>query len=164
MKKIAFIITITLASNLMAQNTATDIPVNSLPKEVKTVLEEYVSILRNSATLDECATAFLKLAGGGLVNESVSSLSLRSSIKDYSLKKDWSGIKFYANPLVITRVNSPETLSSQGYGESAISGRVYKIWIAKANSSNGMPAPVSIMVPQGHSSILTPKIVNIGSF
>ncbi len=120
-------------------------------------------MLRNSASLDEMAINFTKIAGGGLVNESAMSISLRSTIKEFSLKKDYTGIKLYAYPIVITRVNSNPTASAQGFGESAIMGRVYKIWIGKADGQPGMPAPISVLVPQNHSSIKTPKIVGIGS-
>lgn len=164
MKKIMFCFSIILSTQLtMAQGTTYDIPVNELPSEVKSVLVEYVDMLRNSASLDEMATNFTKIAGAGLVNESATNITLRRDIKEFSLKKDYSGVKFYANPVVITRVNSNPSPSTQGFGESALTGRVYKIWIGKADGQAGMPAPISILVPQNHSIIKTPKIVGIGS-
>jgi hypothetical protein len=164
MKKIIICFSLIFSSQFMtAQSTTYDLPVNELPSDVKSVLVEYVDMLRNSASLDEMAINFTKIAGGGLVNESATSISLRSTIKEFSLKKDYTGIKLYAYPIVITRVNSNPTASAQGFGESAIMGRVYKIWIGKADGQPGMPAPISILVPQNHSSIKTPKIVGIGS-
>jgi hypothetical protein len=63
---------------------------------------------------------------------------------------------------VITRVNASAS-NGQGFGASAIKGKVYKIWIAKKEGAAGMPAPISIMVPEGHATIKTPKVVVIGS-
>jgi len=164
MKKIFFCLTLTISSSfIMAQSKTYDISVSELPTEVKTVLVQYVDLLRNSGSIDEVATHFTKIAGAGLVNESATNITLRSDIKQYSLKKDFDGIKFYANPIVITRVNSSPTPSTQGFGESALTGRVYKIWIGKADGQPGMPAPISILVPQNHATIKTPKIVGIGS-
>jgi hypothetical protein len=79
------------------------------------------------------------------------------------LKKDHDGIKFYKQPVAVTRVNKTYS-AGQGFGASAIKGQVYKIWIAKKDGVAGLPAPVSIMIPEGHATITTPKVVNIGSF
>ena len=146
---------------ISAQSRANDIPTDKLPKEVKTVLEQYLTILRTSADIDQCAGKFLDLAGGGLVNEDAK--SLRKDVARFSLNKDFSNVKFYANPLKISRVNLSYS-NGDGFGWSAIKGKKYKIWIEKADKSNGMPAPVSILVPEGHESIKVPKVVNIGSF
>jgi hypothetical protein len=146
---------------ISAQSRANDIPTDKLPKEVKTVLEQYLTILRTSADIDQCAGKFLDLAGGGLVNENAK--SLRQDVARFSLNKDFSNVKFYANPLKISRVNLSYS-NGDGFGWSAIKGKKYKIWIEKADKSNGMPAPVTILVPEGHESIKVPKVVNIGSF
>lgn len=151
----AFLLT---SFSIFAQSTKNDIPVKSLPAGIKTVLEQYIGVLRNSASLDECAQNFVAVAGGGLVNEDGS--SLRSSVQPYSLKKDFDNIKFYANPIQITRVNVSESQTS-GFGASAITGKIYKVWIAKANGQAGLPAPVSIMLPNNGGEA---KVVGIGSF
>jgi hypothetical protein len=80
----------------------------------------------------------------------------------FSLKKDHSNFKFYAVPLQITRVNKGFS-NSDGFGASALKGAVYKIWIAKKAGVSGMPAPISILVPENHATINSPKVVNIGS-
>ena len=147
-------------SFITAQSSANGIPTSKLPVEVKVVLEQYVSILRSSADIDECALKFLEVAGGGLVNENSS--GLRQDIKRFSLKKDFGNVKFYADPIKITRVNLSSS-NGDGYGWSAIKGKKYKIWIEKANKGNRMPAPITILVPEGHESIRLPKVVNIGS-
>jgi hypothetical protein len=149
------------AAPASAQSAKNDIAIDALPAEVKQTLASYVALLRGSADLDACAAGFVRIAGGGLVDQTGS--ALRSSVKPYSLKKDFGNIKFYANPLVITRVNATPS-GAQGFGGSAIKGMVYKIWIGKAKDAGGMPAPVSIMVPEGHATITTPRVVNIGSF
>ena len=148
-------------STAFAQSTKNDISVSKLPANVKNVLEEYVKILRNASDLDACAEKVLSVAGGNLVNESGE--SLRTDVKPYSLKKDFDNIKFYADPIKITRVNVSSN-NGNGFGESAIKGQLYKIWIGKKDPANGMPAPVSIIVPEGHATIKTPKVVGIGSF
>ena len=162
MRKLYFALALTvLVINIsFAQSKANDISVNKLPKEVKDVLVQYISILRNSEDIDKCAEKFIEVAGGSLVNENGS--ALRQDVARFSLNKDFGNAKFYADPIKITRVNLTVS-NGDGYGSSAIKGKKYKIWIEKANKSNGMPAPVSIIVPEGHESIKTPKVVNIGS-
>jgi len=162
MKKlfISFFLSIICFGAVSAQSRTNDIPTSKLPKEVKAVLEQYVSILRNSADIDQCAEKFIEVAGGGLVNENAS--GLRQDVPQFSLKKDFNNVKLYADPIKITRVNV-STSNGDGYGWSAIKGKKYKIWIEKANKANGMPAPITIMVPEGHESISLPKVVNIGS-
>ncbi len=144
-----------------SQGRTHDIPANELPENVKNVLTKYINALRSSKTLDDAAVAVLPVVGGGLVNED--GQTLRNSVKPYSLKKDWQNVKFYADPIVITRVNSNPSPTSSGYGPSAIRGRKYKIWIAKKDGGAGLPAPISIIVPEGHETIKSPKVMGIGS-
>lgn len=146
--------------NVLGQSRANDISPRQLPSEVKTVLEQYVQMLRTSESLDALADNLTGIAGGGLVNED--GRSLRGSVKPYSLKKDFQNVKFYANPIKITRVNVAKNRSS-GYGPSAIRGTIYKIWIDKSAGQAGMPAPISILSPEGHPAIKSPKVVGIGS-
>ena len=134
-----------------------------VPKEVQQVLEKYVEILRTSESLEDCAERFRSIAGGSLVNEDTENVSLRSTVKDFSLKKDYNNIRFYTNPVRVHRVTTEE-VRRIGSGESALGGTIYKIWIAREDSSTGMPAPVSIILPKNHPVIKTPKVVNIGSF
>lgn len=164
MKKILFVLTTCFFPLLSSgQSRATDISVGDLPGEVKQVLEQYIAGLRSARSLDQAAENFAKVAGGSLVNEDPENITLRNSVKPYSLKKDFENVKFYAEPIQITRVNCPPNLTQSGFGASAIKGKVFKIWIAKADGQAGLPAPVSILVPEGHSTIKTPKVINIGS-
>ncbi len=139
---------------------AKDIPVETLPAEVKTILEKYVDILRNSGSLEQAAVKFKEIAGGSLVNEDG---SLRSTVVQFGLKKDFNNVKHYANPISITRVNVTYS-NKDGYGKTAIKGKVYQIWIAKDDPAKGMPAPIRILVSEGHESITTPKVTNVGSY
>lgn len=143
-----------------AQSKKDDIAVEALPAEVKAVLVQYVAMLRAAKDIDAAAAGLLPLAGGGVVNET--GTALRTDVPRFSLKKDFDDVKFYADPLVITRVNASSS-NGQGFGASAIKGKVYKIWIGKKEGAAGMPAPISIMAPEGHATIKTPKVVNIGS-
>ena len=138
-----------------------DIAVEALPAEVKAVVEQYVKLLRDAqGDPDKAAVELIKIAGGGLVNED--GTKLRTDVPRFSLKKDTSDVKFYADPVVITRVNVADT-SGHGFGASALKGKFYKVWIGKADPKNGMPAPIGVMVPEGHPTIKTPKIDTIGS-
>lgn len=131
-----------------------------LPADVRATLDQYLRVLRQSRTIDECAASFVGLAGGGLVDES--GQKLRTDVPQFSLKKDHDNVKFYADPPQVTRVDvDPD--ATQGYGASALRGRVYKIWVAKAQGQPGMPAPISILVPTSHPTIKSPKVVGIGS-
>jgi hypothetical protein len=146
-------------AQVKAQGSEYDIPISELPQNVEDVLKQYIEILR-SASLDQAAIKFVAIAGGSLINSDGSDLSRGK--KEFSLQKDYNDLKHYAYPIKITRVNKTES-NGQGYGETAIKGTVYKIWIDKKSSDLGMPAPISIMVPVGHATIKTPKVVNIGS-
>ncbi len=143
-----------------AQTKKDDIPVAELPAPVKDVLEQYVKLLRAGPNVEACAKALIPIAGGGLVNPE--GTGLRQDVPRFALKKDFDNVKFYADPLEITRVNKGTT-GGHGFGKSAIKGPVYKIWIAKKKGGAGMPAPISIMVPEGHPTITTPRVVVIGS-
>lgn len=147
------------AAIVNGQSRRSDIPVKDVPDSVIKILNEYVEIL-HTKTLKECADKFLSIAGGGLVTQD--GKKLRRDVPQFSLKKDYNNIKFYASPVEITRVNKSNT-NGDGYGESAISGVRYKIWIGKNKGVNGMPAPISIVVPVGHKTIKTPKVIGIGS-
>lgn len=161
MKHLFIVLFIFISSTytVFAQSKRDDIPVSKLPKEVKAVLDKYVAAL-NAPTLDSCAVLFLSIAGGGLVNEDGTALG--RDLLDFSLKKDFNNVKFYTQPAKITRVNVRKS-SGDGYGASAIAGKIYKVWLAKKPGVAGMPAPVSIMVPEGHETIKTPKVIGIGS-
>jgi len=142
-----------------AQSRKNDIPVQQVPKEVLETLEAYAKAL-SAETLEKCAEAFVAIAGGSLVDETGSRLS--TDVPQFSLKKDHANFRFYAVPLQITRVNKSVS-NGDGYGFSAIKGTVYKIWIGKKPGTAGMPAPISIMVPEGHPTIKTPRVIGIGS-
>lgn len=143
-----------------AQIKENDIPVDQLPDTVKSILNKYVEVL-NSATLDDCAKNFLQIAGGSLVNDDASALA--QTIKDMSLKKDYKDIKYYKQPVEITRVNKSYS-NGLGYGVAATKGYVFKIWIQKKDPDQGMPAPVSILLPDEGQYVKTPKVIGIGSF
>jgi len=119
MKKLFLTSTMLLSVLFSIYAQQKDIPVSQLPPEVKAVLDEYVSILTSSENLDVCANKFLSIAGGGLVSPDGN--SLRSSVKPYSLKKDFGNINFYKVPAEIKRVAKTRT-GQAGYGESAIAG------------------------------------------
>lgn len=148
-----------LSTVALAQGKQNDITPDKLPPEVKALLEQYVGILRAGPDINAVVKAFTPIAGGGVVGPEG---ALRSDVPRFSLKKDFDNAKYYADPLNITRVNATKS-GGQGFGPTAIAGMVYKIWIAKKDGGAGMPAPISIMVPEGHPTITGPRVVNIGS-
>jgi len=155
-----FVLALTVASTLggaiWAWNKADDIPVENLPAAVRSVLDKYVQILKESPSVDEAAAAFAQIAGGSLVNDNG---SVSNNTKQFGLKKDFNNLKHYAWPIRITRVN--KTVSrGEGYGSKKITGDRYTIWIAKDDPAKGLPAPVTIIAPTGGE----PKVVNVGSF
>lgn len=126
------------------------------PAPIKQVATQYIKILRTSPDIDACATAFISIAGGNLVNET--GTALRSSTKHYGLTKDFDHIDQYTEPLQIVRVETQA--SSSGYGASALQGTKYTLWIAK---KTGEAAPIVVLQPQNHPQIHSPKIVEIGA-
>lgn len=159
MRKIQILLMVLIFGITQLHAQQKDIPVSQLPEEVKQVLNEYLNILSTSADIDEAADRFLAIAGGGLVNPE--GTALRSSVKPYSLKKDFDNIGFYKVPAEISRVAKTQTGQS-GYGESALAGDWYKVYIAKKNG--GQPAPVHIVFPKNHPTIKSPKVIQGGSF
>lgn len=137
-----------------------DVTPQNLHPDVRWVLEYYAAILRQSRDLDTCAERFLAVAGGGLVNED--GRSLRSTVKPYSLKNDFERIRRYADPTIVKRVAKLRPTTS-GFGASAIHGDPYKIWIDRAEGEPGRPAVLTILVPHGHPTVRSPKVVRMGS-
>jgi hypothetical protein len=156
----SLVLAVSVAVSASAQNKKDDIAVDQLPAEVKSVLEQYVALLRAAPDAPAAGKELVKIAGGGLVSPDGN--ALRADVVEHSLKKDHDAIKLYADPVEITRVNKTNS-GAQGFGASAIKGTMYKIWIGKKQGEAGKPAPISILVPEGHASIKTPKVVNIGS-
>jgi hypothetical protein len=128
-----------------------------IPIAVNDVLFEYVNILKSSSDIESCAEKFLKIAGGDLVNHDAS--YFKSGVIISSLKNDFDKIKLYEQPLKIIRVYIEFI---KDVGESFLRGKVYKIWIAKINKKKYLIAPISIIVPEGHPTIKTPKVIEIG--
>lgn len=130
-----------------------------VPSDVRETLERYVAVLRSAENLQDCTASFTPLAGALLVNEDG---SLRTTVPQFSLKKDFQNVKFYADPVRITRVDVHENRSS-GFGATALCGTEYKIWIDRVDRRTGMPAPITILAPEGHPTIHEPRVTGIGS-
>jgi hypothetical protein len=126
---------------------------------VRQTLERYVHMLATSRGMDELASHFAPIAGGALVTEDG---RLMATVPQFSLKKDWQNVQHYKTPPEVTRVVVTAG-QVQGYGASAIRGTEYKVWIAKRDPQLGMPAPVAILVPEGHAFVHGPRVVGIGN-
>jgi hypothetical protein len=158
MRYFTLLLTVALTCLIRVNAQQVVIPASQLPFEVQEVLSEYITILRTARNLDDCANRFLSVAGGGLVNPNGD--ALRGSVKLYSLKKDFENIKFYREPFTIERVIKTQA-DQLGYGQSAIGGDWYKIYIAKTDGS--APAPVHVLLPINHAFIKKPKIIQVGN-
>ena len=145
-----------LSTSALAQSDQKDISLDELPENVKTLVTDYMQALQ-ATNLDECAEKVSLLAGGGLVNDD--GKTLRSSVKPFKLKKDFNNAKHYSYPISITKANVSENRTS-GYGNSALKGKLYKVWVSKKNDTEH-PAPISILVPDTEGK--SPKVVGIGS-
>ncbi len=149
--KIFTLIFFLLLGTMASFSQKKELKAKDVPKEVVIVLNEYMKILTTSATLEECVTRMESIAGGGLVTNSG---MITKDAQQFSLKKDYNNAKFYKYPVEITRVQYSKE-DYDGYKETLIQGERYKIWIAKKDSKQGMPAPVPIIVPKSGK----PKIV-----
>jgi hypothetical protein len=159
MKKIFVTILIFSSYISVAQQSINNLPIDKIPQIVQNVLNEYISIL-NSENLDICAEKFAKIAGGSLLN--ADGLSLRNNVKPYALKSDFENIKNYKQPIEIKEINASKS-SSQGFGKTAISGELFKIWIFPISDSLSLKASISIILPDEFSNVKEAKVVNIGT-
>lgn len=142
MKKLVSAVVL-IGFGLLAWGQTVELKEKDLPKEVHQLLDRYLSTLAESTDLDDCATRIAPLLGGSLLSaEGVVS----NTVKPYSLKKDFNNVKFYQLPAKITRVQLRKN-ARDGYDALKLEGVVYKIWVAKKEGVNGMPAPVPILVP-----------------
>lgn len=123
-----------------------DIPVSRVPDDVIRVLNEYLSVLSSSSSVDAAASELVRrgIVAGHLLRTDKSGMP--SDVTEFSLKKDFSNVKFYAVPAVITRVSFyPD--DTDGFGDTLIRGDRYKIFIKKKEGVPGMPAPIPVIKP-----------------
>lgn len=159
MKTIYIALLFIFAYQITIAQQRTEIKVKDVPKEVIVVLNQYLTILSTSKTLEDCGKNLLPIAGGHILAQSGTAIS--TDVMQFSLKKDYQNVKFYKIPAVITRVQLI-TNTYDGYGPTLTEGNIYKIWIAKKDGVNGMPAPIPVLVPKNNPK--SPKIVTtIGS-
>lgn len=159
MKKIFTIILIFSSYFAIAQQSINNLPIEKVPQEVVTVLNEYFIILQ-SENLEICAEKFTKIAGGSLLN--VDGVGLRSNVKPYALKSDFENAKNYKQPIEISMVNVTKS-STQGIGKSSISGELYKISIVPISETDSRKAVITIILPDKFSADKSAKIVSIGT-
>jgi hypothetical protein len=76
----------------------------------------------------------------------------------FSFKKGFNGIKFYKDPVHVTRVRALTT-QAIGFKETAESGRSFDYFLAKKDGAAGLPAQMRIFV--GETSGI--KIDDVGS-
>ena len=136
-----------------------DISIEEIPSAVIKVLNQYLKILSESPTLEDCAVKIYPYLGGGLLSSDGKKVS--SDTIQFSLKKDYNNVKFYSVPAEITRIQLNKN-SYDGYEKTYLEGDIYKIWINKKEGVAGMPAPVPVIVPKNDPE--HPKVISsIGS-
>ena len=157
-KKFVFLIfAISVFSSIYPQRK--DIPVEEVPFAVIKVLNQYLKILSESPTLEDCAKNIYPLLGGGLLSSDGKKVS--SDTIQFSLKRDYNNVKFYSVPAEITRIQLNKN-SYDGFEKTYIEGDIYKIWVKKKEGVAGMPAPIPVIVPKNDPE--HPKVIStIGS-
>ncbi len=157
-KKFVFLIfAISVFSSIYPQRK--DIPVEEVPSAVIKVLNQYLKILSESPTLEDCAKNIYPLLGGGLLSSDGKKVS--SDTIQFSLKKDYNNVKFYSVPAEITRIQLNKN-SYDGFEKTYIEGDIFKIWVKKKEGVAGMPAPIPVIVPKNDPE--HPKVIStIGS-
>ncbi|HQE58578.1 MAG TPA: hypothetical protein PLA54_05210 [Spirochaetota bacterium] len=156
-KFIILIFAISVFSSIYPQRK--DIPVEEVPSAVIKVLNQYLKILSESPTLEDCAKNIYPLLGGSLLSSDGKKVS--SDTIQFSLKKDYNNVKFYSVPAEITRIQLNKN-SYDGFEKTYIEGDIYKIWVKKKEGVAGMPAPIPVIVPKNDPE--HPKVIStIGS-
>ncbi len=156
-KFIFLILAISVFSYIYPQRN--NIPVEEVPSAVIKVLNQYLKILSESPTLEDCAKTIYPLLGGGLLSSDGNKVS--SDTIQFSLKKDYNNVKFYSVPAEITRIQLNKN-SYDGFEKTYIEGDIYKIWVKKKEGVAGMPAPIPVIVPKNDPE--HPKVIStIGS-
>ena len=84
---------------------------------------------------------------------------LDGNTKDFSYKKAYNNVQFYAYPAVITEARLGEPITV-GWEETAEKGRIDRYFIDKKEGINGMPAPLQIFWPEDGGE---PSIYYMGS-
>ena len=84
---------------------------------------------------------------------------LDGNTKDFSYKKAYQNVKFYAYPAEITEARLGEPLTI-GWEETAEKGRLDRYFIDKKEGINGMPAPIQVFWPEDGGE---PSIYYMGS-
>ncbi|MDP2388211.1 MAG: hypothetical protein Q8M29_17690 [Bacteroidota bacterium] len=149
MKTIVALFLLFLFSSSIAQN----IEVN--PK-AETLLNDFMKALAIKDA-DESAKECLKYVHKSLKNASGDDLT--KDLRNFSFKKAHDNVKFYANPVKITRVRK-NGVTAIGFKETGEKGDEYSYFISKKSDVKGMPAPVNIFFPADGGE---PKISYMGS-
>lgn len=125
------------------------------PKAVE-VINNFMKAL-SIEDFEQSVKAAMPYLHKSLLNDAGNDIS--PDLRRFSFKKAHDGVKFYAIPATITRVQKT-TQTQVGFGPTAEAGEVYKYFVGKKEGVSGMPAPLQVFIPNGGGE---PKLVNIGS-
>jgi len=111
-----------------------------------------------SGTEDQAAVAVLPFVHKSLKNSSGTALS--SDVRQFSFHKAYVDAKFYALPVVVTRIRENQGTTGIGHGDQAERGRIKDYFIGRKDASTGMPAPVPLFFPESGAP---PKVSYMGN-
>ena len=157
MKKITLIFTLILGL-LSCSLSAQDIPLDQFDKRGVEVVNNFMNAIMNNQA-DEMAAAKAALPYIHKSEYDAAGTNLKSDRLSYSFKKAWQNAKFYNVPVTVTRVQK-QSISAIGFGSTAQTGTVYKVWVGKKEGVAGLPAPFHVFFPSDGSA---PTISNYGS-
>ena len=135
-----------------------DIPVNKFDQRGIEAINKFMAALSDNASNEQdAAKAAMPFIHRSEYDKSGTNL-MRDRL-DFSFKKAWQNVNFYRAPVSITRIQK-QNLTAIGFGATAQAGTSYKVWIAKKEGVNGMPAPLSVFFPADGSA---PTLHSYGS-
>ncbi len=100
-------------------------------------LNRFMTLLQTHS-MQEAQKSIVPLVHPTLLDKSG---ALDGDTRQFSFKKAYFNAKKYANPVRITRIQKLNT-TFVGTPKRPYYGVEYKVWIAKKEGQNGMPAPI----------------------
>lgn len=150
MKKIIPVFTAVIAILTQSASYGQDIPLNKFDKRGVKVVNNFMKALMDNQD-DEQAAAKAALPFIHPSEYDNGGTNLKRDRLDFSFKKAWQNAGNYQVPVKVTRVQQ-QNISAIGFGKTAQSGTVFKVWIAKKEGAGGVPAPLSVFFPDDGSA------------
>lgn len=149
MKRLSMLLMTVVAILAQLPSYGQDIPIGKFDKRGIEVINHFMNALMDNSA-DEMAAAGAAMPFIHPSEYDNSGTHLKRDRLDYSFKKAWQNAKFYKIPVSVTRIQR-QNLTAIGFGNTAQAGTSYKVWIAKKDGVNGMPAPLNLFFPSDGS-------------